>query len=92
MIAAGVNVKAISTYMGHASVNITLDRYGHLMPNSEQETAARLDEYLVRVSCAPVNTSTEPISADHNGPAEGARRAETSLNHPGFGSTAGEGA
>jgi integrase len=32
--------------MGHASVKITLDRYGHLMPSSETDTAARLDAYL----------------------------------------------
>src|ERR1700682_5987970 len=50
MIAAGVNVKAISTYMGHARVKITLDTYGHLMPNSEEEAASRLDEYLARAS------------------------------------------
>jgi integrase len=30
MIAAGVNAKALSTYMGHATVGITLDRYGQL--------------------------------------------------------------
>jgi integrase len=36
MIAAGVNAKALSTYMGHASVTITFDRYGHLMPGNEQ--------------------------------------------------------
>ena len=30
MIAAGVNAKALSTYMGHANISITLDRYGHL--------------------------------------------------------------
>jgi integrase len=46
MIAAGVNPKALATYMGHASVTITLDRYGHLMPGNEDETAARLDAYL----------------------------------------------
>jgi integrase len=28
IIAAGVNAKALSTYMGHASITITLDRYG----------------------------------------------------------------
>src|SRR5262249_52486057 len=33
MIAAGVNAKALSTYMGHAGVAITYDRYGHLMPD-----------------------------------------------------------
>lgn len=31
MIAAGVNAKALSTYMGHASVSITFDLYGHPM-------------------------------------------------------------
>jgi integrase len=46
MIAAGVNAKALSTYMGHASITITLDRYGHLMPGSEDEAAAQLDAYL----------------------------------------------
>jgi hypothetical protein len=30
MIAAGVNAKALSTYMSHANIAITLDRYGHL--------------------------------------------------------------
>ena len=39
MIASGVNAKALSTFMGHASVTITYDRYGHLMPGSEIEAA-----------------------------------------------------
>ena len=46
MIAAGVNAKALSTYMGHSSVTITYDRYGHLMPGSEREAAELLDAYL----------------------------------------------
>lgn len=32
--------------MGHSSVAITLDRYGHLMPGSEAEAAVLLDSYL----------------------------------------------
>jgi integrase len=48
MIAAGVNAKALSAYMGHSSVTITLDRYGHLMPGNESEAAERLDAYLAR--------------------------------------------
>ena len=35
MIAAGVNPKALQSFMGHANISITLDRYGHLMPGSE---------------------------------------------------------
>jgi len=46
MIAAGVNAKALATFMGHASITVTLDRYGHLMPGSEDEAAGMLDRYL----------------------------------------------
>ena len=46
MIAAGANIKAVSTYMGHANISITLHRYGHLMPGNEDEAAALLDDYL----------------------------------------------
>jgi integrase len=46
MIAAGVNAKALSTYMGHSSITITLDRYGHLMPGAEEEAAQMLGAYL----------------------------------------------
>jgi integrase len=50
MIAAGVNAKALSTYMGHSSVMITYDRYGHLMPGNETEAAELLDDYLARAA------------------------------------------
>jgi integrase len=50
MIAAGVNAKALSTFMGHASITITLDLYGHLFPGSEAEAAGLLDEYLRRAA------------------------------------------
>jgi integrase len=47
MIAAGVNAKALSVYMGHASIEITYDRYGHLMPGNEAEAAGLLDRFLI---------------------------------------------
>jgi integrase len=50
MIAANVNAKALSSYMGHASATITYDRYGHLMPGNENEAAALLDAYLARTT------------------------------------------
>jgi integrase len=46
MIAAGVNAKALQTFMGHSTVTTTLDTYGHLMPGSEDEAAVLLDAYL----------------------------------------------
>lgn len=46
MIAAGVNAKALSSFMGHSSIKVTFDLYGHLMPGTEVEAAALLDNYL----------------------------------------------
>ena len=46
MIAAGVNAKALSTYLGHSSIQLTFDLYGHLMPGNEAEAASMLDSYL----------------------------------------------
>jgi integrase len=46
MIAAGVNAKALSTFMGHASIAINFDRYGHMLPGAEDEAADLLHAYL----------------------------------------------
>ena len=48
LIAAGVNVKALSTYMGHATIGITLDTYGHLLPGAEDEAVGLVDAFLAR--------------------------------------------
>jgi integrase len=46
----GERSAALSTYMGHATISITLDRYGHLMPGNEDEAAGLLDAYLERAN------------------------------------------
>ena len=48
MIAAGVNVKALSEFLGHSSITITLDRYGHLLPGSIAEATTLLDAFHAR--------------------------------------------
>jgi integrase len=53
MIAAGVNAKALSSYMGHSSITVTLDRYGHLLPGNEAEAARLLDTFLEREGRRP---------------------------------------
>lgn len=50
MIAAGVNAKALSTYMGHSKIAVTYDLYGHLMPGNESEAAGLLDAFLERAN------------------------------------------
>jgi hypothetical protein len=47
-----VNAKALSSYLGHASVTITYDRYGHLMPGSEDEAVKLVDDYIERATGA----------------------------------------
>jgi integrase len=46
MIAAGANAKALSVVMGHASIEITFNRYGHLMPGGEEQVGEILAAYL----------------------------------------------
>ena len=53
MIAAGCNAKALSKIMGHASIAITFDIYGHLMPGGESEARDRVDAYLERLDGGP---------------------------------------
>lgn len=48
LIQAGVPVKEISDMLGHESVNITLDIYGHLFPESRSVTADAASEVLYR--------------------------------------------
>jgi integrase len=45
MIAAGLNAKAVSVLAGHASIDVTFDRYGHLFPGSEDEAGSKLNAY-----------------------------------------------
>lgn len=44
LIAQGENIKFVQSQLGHASAKTTLDRYGHLMPNLDNDAARRLDK------------------------------------------------
>jgi integrase len=48
LIASNANPKALSVVMGHASIAITYDTYGHLMPGGLDEVAAQANAYLAR--------------------------------------------
>jgi integrase len=60
-IAAGINPKALSSYMGHSSITVTLDRYGHLMPGNETEAASMLDGYLHQSGRNGINGTTAAV-------------------------------
>lgn len=47
-IASGLNAKVVCELIGHASIAITLDRYGHLFPAELDQAAAAFGAYLER--------------------------------------------
>jgi integrase len=42
-IASGASVTGVQSMLGHASAQMTLDRYGHLFPDELEAVADRLD-------------------------------------------------
>lgn len=48
MLDAKITIDKVSKFIGHSSITVTIDRYGHLLPGGEAEAAALLDEYHAR--------------------------------------------
>ncbi len=55
-IAEGSHPKAIQARMGHSSINVTLDRYGHLFPELDESIASAFDARL-----AAGHSSRQPV-------------------------------
>lgn len=62
MIAAGVNPKRLSVWMGHTTVSLTMDRYGHLY--DDESAPAVLDALCARPApeSAPASPATTTAS------------------------------
>ncbi len=82
LIDAQVNAKAIQTFLGHATIQMTFGRYGHLMPGFRERARELVDAYLDAVdreakvgaaaanpcdSRAPVDSGTERFPASFAG-------------------------
>jgi len=46
LIAAGLNAKELSVYIGHADIRVTYNRYGHLMPGGEAAAAKKMTAFF----------------------------------------------
>jgi len=46
MLKQGVHPKIVSERLGHASVNITLDTYSHVLPGLQEAAAVAFEEAL----------------------------------------------
>jgi integrase len=61
LIDQGEHPKYIQTQMGHPSINITIDTYGHLMSIVNREASSRLDQALFASPQAKGKTSVPHI-------------------------------
>ncbi len=48
MVAAGAHPKYLQAQMGHSSIRVTLDLYGHLYPDANRCVLAELDRLVER--------------------------------------------
>ncbi len=55
LIAAGVHAKAIQERLGHSSIQITMDRYGHLLPSLDEAATDALDAMHAAATAPPTN-------------------------------------
>ena len=61
LIAEGVNLKTVSTLMGHSSINVTVDVYGHMLQGSDRDAIERLER---AIGSRMVATATEEESEE----------------------------
>ncbi|HEX7058344.1 MAG TPA: hypothetical protein VF176_00635 [Solirubrobacterales bacterium] len=80
-IAAGVNAKALSAFMGHSSIKVTFDLYGHLMRGAETEATARPDAFLAVPTQTQIPSGGSDTIAADGQRTHGLRGAKWGLHH-----------
>ena len=58
MVAEGAHALAIKERLGHSSITVTMDRYGHLFPSIEEALTERLDQVYRAARLAPRSSRT----------------------------------
>jgi integrase len=66
LIATGANLQEVKTYLGHSSIRVTSDRYGHLFPTAAEAMRERLDKAFSgpEIERAADNLRTEESEKD----------------------------
>jgi integrase len=71
LISLGAHPKAIQERLGHSSITVTLDVYGHLFPSVDEALTERLDQVLEagRDAARPERASERVVApVDRRGP------------------------
>lgn len=68
LIHQGVHPKAIQSLVGHASIQTTIDTYGHLFPNANEHASAALQDLFGEAADKlPTNKGLKIVTATPNG-------------------------
>ncbi|MEP7354261.1 MAG: site-specific integrase [Acidobacteriota bacterium] len=59
LIAEGVHAKKIAERLGHSSIKLTMDTYGHLFDGSDRESAERMDRLFAPPVVQPISDGRE---------------------------------
>ena len=70
LISQGAHPEAIKRFMGHSSISVTMDIYGHLFPSDAEDLAEKLDELFRRSQTDKIRTrrSVEAVPDEGIGP------------------------
>ncbi len=58
MLKQHIHPKIVQERLGHSSITITLDRYSHVLPNMQDEVAAKMDDLLMIRTLSDVGNVT----------------------------------
>jgi integrase len=90
MVAVGAHPKYLQAQMGHSSIHVTLDLYGHLFPDANRGVLDALDELTAPSTPhrknAAKNTPKEkvPESGDFESGSDGTRTRDLRRDRPAF--------
>jgi hypothetical protein len=57
LISQGESAKYVSDQLGHSSIQITFDTYGHLFPQAKAEACAKLEKRMLKGREKPIVSS-----------------------------------
>lgn len=66
MLASGVDLKTVSTMLGHSQIGLTADTYASVLPSLQREAAGRMDAILAAPT-TPADASTTGVKTGVDG-------------------------
>jgi integrase len=90
MVAAGAHPKYLQAQMGHSSIRVTLDLYGHLFPDANRGVLDSLDALMAPSTPHRKNTPSTapkekgPVTRDFEDGSDGTRTRDLRRDRPAF--------